>query len=71
MKIIATAVVVPLILLAGCATTTTAQKVASCEEMERMMGTDERHEHSEYKGMGRSSMNLTHDQCRRILARHN
>ncbi len=59
----------PLVLLGACATTSTAQQRASCEKMESAMGTDDRHDHSEQKGMGRSSMNLTHDQCRQILAK--
>ena len=68
MKIIATVLTIPLILLGGCVTTATAEQRASCEEMERTMPTDTTHDHAEQKGSARSSMNLTHDQCRRILA---
>ncbi len=61
----------PLILLGGCVTTATAEQRASCEEMERNMTTGTTHDHAEQKGKARSSMNLTHDQCRRILAQKN
>jgi len=59
----------PFVLLGGCVTTSTAEQRASCEKMESGMGTADRHDHSEQKGMGRSSMNMTHDQCRQILAK--
>lgn len=71
MKIIATVLAAPLILLGGCVTTATAEQRASCAEMERTMTTDTAHNHAEQKGGARSSMNLTHDQCRRILAQKN
>lgn len=71
MKITAITLAVPLILLGGCVTTATAEQRASCEEMERTMATDATHSHAEQKGGTRSSMNLTHDQCRRILAQKN
>ena len=69
MKIIAGILTIPLILLGGCVTTATAEQRASCEEMERTMATGTTHDHAEQKGGARSSMNLTHDQCRRILAK--
>ena len=69
MKIIASILTVPFILLGGCVTTATAEQRASCEEMERTMATGTTHDHAEQKGGARSSMNLTHDQCRRILAK--
>ncbi|MCU6453318.1 hypothetical protein LPN01_04430 [Sphingomonas sp. A2-49] len=59
----------PFVLLGACATTSTAEQRASYEKMESGMGTDDRHDHSEQKGMGRSSMNLTHGKCRQILAK--
>ena len=68
MKMFATALTIPLILLGGCVTTATAEQRASCEEMERTMATGTTHDHAEQKGGARSSMNLTHDQCRKILA---
>jgi hypothetical protein len=69
MRIAPIAIAMPFVLLAGCVTTSTPEQRASCEAMERGMGTDTRHDHGEEKGMGRSSMNLTHDQCRQILAK--
>lgn len=69
MKTPAPVIALSFLLLGGCVTTATAEQRASCEEMERAMGTTATHDHAEQKGMGRSSMNLTHDQCRRILAR--
>lgn len=71
MKIVATAVAVPFLLLGGCVTTATAEQRASCAEMAGTMGTQNAHDHGETKGLPRNSMNLTHDQCRRILARRN
>lgn len=69
MKLVITALSLPLLLLAGCVTTrTTAEQRARCQEMESAMGIHTAHDHAETKGMGRSSMNLTHDQCRQILA---
>jgi hypothetical protein len=59
------------LLLAGCATTSTptAEQIAQCQAMDAQMGTDATHDHSEAKGItGRSAMNLTHDQCRQIIA---
>lgn len=68
MKFVAAAVIVPLLLLGGCVTTASAEQRAACEEMERTMGTDAAHSHAESKGQPRSAMDLSHDQCRRILA---
>ena len=68
MKVTLTALAVSLVLLTGCVTTATAEQRTSCEEMERTMATNTTHDHSEQKGKARSSMNMTHDQCRRILA---
>lgn len=68
MKFIATTVIVPLFFLGGCVTTATAEQRAYCAEMESKMGNDPAHSHAESKGQPRSSMNLSHDQCRRILA---
>ena len=68
MKLIATILAAPIVLLGGCMTTATAEQRISCEEMERNMATGTTHDHAEQKGSARSSMNLTHDQCRRILA---
>lgn len=55
--------------LAGCVTTPelTSQEHAYCEQMERQMGTDDRHSHAEAKGVGISPMNVTHARCRRAL----
>lgn len=55
--------------LGGCVTTrATADQVAFCEQMSSEMGVAPAHDHAEAKGAGRSTMNLTHDQCRKILA---
>ena len=56
--------------LAACATAaqSRAEQVASCEKMEAEMGVQHTHDHAEAKAMGASSMNLSQDQCRRILA---
>ena len=58
----------PLILLAGCVTPSTAEQRASCEEMERQMGLNTTHDHQEMKGMGRNPMNLSHERCQQLLA---
>lgn len=71
MKIIASGLIVPLILLGGCVTTATAEQRVSCEEMERAMTTGTTHDHAGQKTTALNSMNLTHDQCRRILAQKN
>lgn len=68
MKLIVTILTAPIFLLAGCVTTATAKQRMSCEEMERNMATGTTHNHAEQKGGARNSMNLTHDQCRQILA---
>jgi hypothetical protein len=46
----------------------TAEERAKCEEMEKQMGTEQRHEHSQDKGQGPSAMNMTHARCKEILA---
>jgi hypothetical protein len=46
----------------------TAEERAKCEEMEKQMGTEQRHEHSQDKGQGPSPMNMTHARCKEILA---
>lgn len=71
MKIIVIAAAAPLILLGGCVTTATAEQRTACVEMESRMGNDPTHSHAESKGQPRSSMNLSHDQCRKILAQSN
>ncbi len=59
------------ILLAGCATTgdrmATSEERAACMDMEKDMGLGTPHDHGEMKGMGRNSMNLSHDRCMQIL----
>lgn len=63
-------VLVPLVALAGCATTrlATPDERAYCERMASKMGTGSQHDHGEAKGMGPDSMNISHARCRRILA---
>ena len=67
--------IVTAFLLVGCATTggqmATSEQRAACMEMEKKMGLDTPHDHREMKGMGRSSMNLSHDRCMQILAQPN
>ncbi len=46
----------------------TTEERAKCEEMEKQMGTEQRHEHSQDKGLGPSAMNMTHARCKEILA---
>jgi hypothetical protein len=55
--------------LAACATIPAdpAKELAYCEQMERQMGIDHRHDHAEAKGMGLNPMNVTHDRCRQML----
>ena len=58
----------PALLLGGCVTTRATQaEVDSCRAMEEKMGLDQRHDHGEMKRQGRNPMNLSHDQCRKIL----
>lgn len=59
----------PLLFLGGCVTTraATAEERAYCEQMEREMGTQTTHDHNEVRNNIPNRMNLTHDQCRRIL----
>ena len=69
MKSLAVWLAVPALSLGACATVPpTAEQVAACQEMERDMGVGVRHDHAEMKQQGRNPMNLSHDQCRRILA---
>lgn len=64
--------VLPLMILAACATTNgasyTAEERASCVEMEKDMGTATVHDHNAMKGMGMNPMNITHERCQEILA---
>lgn len=55
--------------LAACVTTPAhpAKELAYCEQMERHMGTDHRHDHAEAKGMGVNPMNVSHARCRQML----
>lgn len=56
------------VLLTGCVTTPPTQaEIESCQEMERDMGLNQRHDHNEMKNQGRNPMNLTHARCRQIL----
>ncbi|MGZ8283378.1 MAG: hypothetical protein ACXWUN_10580 [Allosphingosinicella sp.] len=59
----------PLLGLAACATTsqTTPEELAYCRQMERSMGTQTTHDHTEMKGAGPNPMNVTHERCQRIL----
>lgn len=61
------------LLTSGCAHSMSAaqlaEKRAACEKMESEMGVNSVHDHSEQKGGAAGTMNLTHDQCRRILAK--
>ena len=63
--------IVTAMLLAGCATTgsrmATSEQRAACMDMEKDMGLGTPHDHGEMKGMGRNSMNLSHDRCVQIL----
>ncbi|MFC3099728.1 hypothetical protein [Altererythrobacter lauratis] len=69
MKSLAVWLAVPALSLGACATVPpTPEQVAACQEMERDMGVGVRHDHAEMKQQGRNPMNLSHDQCRRILA---
>ncbi|MBB3983258.1 hypothetical protein GGR44_002945 [Sphingobium fontiphilum] len=62
------AVTVPALLLGACVTTRpTSAQVESCRAMESNMGLQTPHDHREMKGQGRNPMNLSHDQCLRIL----
>ena len=56
--------------LSACATTQTAtiEQRAYCERMAEQMGTGTTHDHAAMKGMPANSMNLTHEQCQRVLA---
>jgi hypothetical protein len=55
--------------LTACATTAQnrAETIAYCQKMEAEMGVVQSHDHASAKGMPGNSMNLTHDQCRRLL----
>ena len=56
---------------AGCATTSQsrAEQLAYCQQMDRGMGTDPRHDHADARGSSPNPMNMTHDQCRRVLGK--
>ena len=56
--------------LAACATTaeTQASQLAYCQQMQRQMGTEQTHDHTEAKGMGSSAMNVSHERCRDLLS---
>ena len=61
----------PLLLLAGCVTTSPEREAAeraACEEMERDMGLGTTHDHNEMRGLGRNPMNVSHERCQQILA---
>ncbi len=70
MKRLLIAATLPIIGLAGCATTreATAEQRASCERMEQDMGLRTTHDHAAMKGMGMNPMNLSHERCQQILA---
>jgi len=55
--------------LAACATIQdpTPQELAYCENMERQMGVEHRHDHAEAKGVGVNPMNVSHNRCRAML----
>ena len=59
----------PLMGLAGCASTgnATAEERASCERMEQNMGLGVTHDHAQMKGQGVNPMNLSHERCQQIL----
>jgi PBP1b-binding outer membrane lipoprotein LpoB len=58
------------VLLSGCVTTPATQaEIESCQEMERDMGLNQRHDHNELKNQGRNPMNLSHARCMEILGR--
>lgn len=67
-----TIMLVPILALAGCATTADADELAaqraSCEKMEREMGLDSTHDHQAMKGQGLNPMNLTHERCKQLLS---
>ena len=69
MKILILSATLPIILLAGCATTreATSAELSSCEKMEQTMGTNATHDHNALKGMGLNSMNLSHERCQKII----
>lgn len=68
MKIIETVAILSILALGGCVTIATAEHREAYVEMENKMGAYPAHSHAESKGQPRRSMNLSHDQCRRILA---
>jgi hypothetical protein len=61
----------PLASLGACVTTpeTAAAQRASCEKMEADMGLGTTHDHAQMKGAGLNPMNLTHEQCMKMLGR--
>ncbi|NNM77767.1 hypothetical protein HJG53_12695 [Sphingomonas sp. ID1715] len=58
-------------LLAGCATSNNAETVAreraECQRMEQDMGLGSAHDHSQQRGMGPNSMNVSHERCMQLL----
>ena len=56
--------------LMGCVTTSTptAEQRAYCTRMAEQMGTATTHDHAAMKGMPANPMNMTHEQCQRILS---
>ena len=69
MKQAYTVALLPLLLVAGCATTAnyTPKERASCEAMEKDMGLGTMHDHQAMKGQGMNPMNLSHERCMQIL----
>ncbi|MGV3555092.1 MAG: hypothetical protein ACO1OD_07535 [Croceibacterium sp.] len=71
MKALIVAGCIPLLVLAGCATTDPERLAAereSCERMERNMGLGQAHDHQAMKGAGLNPMNLTHARCQQLLS---
>ena len=71
MKALVIASCMPLLVLAGCATTDPERLAAereSCERMERDMGLGQTHDHGAMKGQGLNPMNLSHARCQQLLS---
>ena len=56
-------------LITACVTTPEmrANELAYCQRMEREMGVNHIHDHTDAKGMGIDPMHVTHNRCRKIL----
>lgn len=69
MKTLILSAALPIVFLAGCATTreATSAELSSCEKMEQTMGTNAAHDHNSLKGMGMNSMNISHERCQQML----